>query len=608
MTSLFLKTTEAGLPTVKLHALSAGHFTLPEEQFVQPASSGARKTVPSLSFLLQHKDATSGDVTRIVFDLGLRRVVERYSEPIQRHLATRLPLTTDPDVVKSLRAGGLTPDDIDFVFYSHVHWDHVGEPRDFPRSKFVVGNGALDVLAGKSKSLRGSHSFFESDLLDPSRTIELPDPAGGSEGNIATSQFSTAINIQGPWEGLEGLPAVLDVFRDGSLYIVDAPGHLPGHINLLARTAKEDGSTGWVYLAGDACHDRRILREEKEISEWLDGHGQVCCIHADRAKADVTIDRVRDLERKGVEVILAHDVEWEEDAANMKRFFALYCRHVPRSTLAKRPYTIFLKTMAREEQNRLKEEFDAKLGSDAFHVGWESLLKVDPAFFSASVSLASVPHRKSHLSRKEQALISLAVDCAATHLYAPGIREHVWSAAREGAGRDEILEVVELSSTLGIHACNIGVPILVEVLKEEGKYLDDITRPFDERQQSLQREFTMKRGYWHTFWEDFLRLDPEFFAGYLEFSSLPWVKNVDGTVGQGKGALEPKMKELVYCAFDAASTHLYAPGLKLHMRNALGYGATPQEILEVLELATLLSLHTAHVAAPIIEELSRVSG
>jgi alkylhydroperoxidase/carboxymuconolactone decarboxylase family protein YurZ len=64
------------------------------------------------------------------------------------------------------------------------------------------------------------------------------------------------------------------------------------------------------------------------------------------------------------------------------------------------------------------------------------------------------------------------------------------------------------------------------------------------------------------------------------------------------------MKELVYCAFDCAATHLYVPGLKLHMKNALSYGATPQEILEVLEIATLLSLHTAHVAAPIIAELT----
>ena len=52
--------------------------------------------------------------------------------------------------------------------------------------------------------------------------------------------------------------------------------------------------------------------------------------------------------------------------------------------------------------------------------------------------------------------------------------------------------------------------------------------------------------------------------------------------------LEPKVKELVYCAFDAGSTHLYKPGLKLHMRSALGYGATAQEIMEVLEICTLL--------------------
>lgn len=120
MTSPFSNTLDKTLPTVELHALSAGHFTLPEEQFVRPSSPGARKTVPSLAFLLQHRDPTSGVTTRIVFDLGLRREVGRYSEPIQRHLATRQPLTTDPDIVKSLAAGGLTPDDIDYVFYSHV--------------------------------------------------------------------------------------------------------------------------------------------------------------------------------------------------------------------------------------------------------------------------------------------------------------------------------------------------------------------------------------------------------------------------------------------------------------------------------------------------------
>jgi hypothetical protein len=55
-----------------------------------------------------------------VFDLGLRRDVKRYAAPIQKHIETRQPLTTDPDVTKSLEMGGLRPADIDYVLYSHA--------------------------------------------------------------------------------------------------------------------------------------------------------------------------------------------------------------------------------------------------------------------------------------------------------------------------------------------------------------------------------------------------------------------------------------------------------------------------------------------------------
>lgn len=66
-----------------------------------------------------------------------------------------------------------------------------------------------------------------------------------------------------------------------------------------------------MYLAGDACHDRRILRGERAIGEWRDERGAVCCIHADRREAEATIERIRGLEARGVEVVFAHDVEWE---------------------------------------------------------------------------------------------------------------------------------------------------------------------------------------------------------------------------------------------------------------------------------------------------------
>ncbi|KAH8898465.1 Metallo-hydrolase/oxidoreductase [Thozetella sp. PMI_491] len=303
---------------VRLFALSAGRFSLPEEQFVSPSIQGARNTVPSLSFLIQHACPTTGKKTNIVFDLGLRRDTQRYAEPIRRHVESRQPMTTDPDVVKSLAAGGLTPDDIDYVIYSHVHWDHVGEPRDFPRSTFIVGHGSLDILDGTSISLRGGHSFFEADLLDRDRTIELSDPQAAQK---SAGKADGSVNFSRPWQALDNLPATLDIFGDGSAYIVNAPGHLPGHINLLVSTSVHEGKSQWAYLAGDACHDRRILRREKDIGEWVDVHGQTCCIHADRAAAEQTIQRIRELEEKDVEVIFAHDVEWEKDERNQQRFF-----------------------------------------------------------------------------------------------------------------------------------------------------------------------------------------------------------------------------------------------------------------------------------------------
>lgn len=247
----------------------------------------------------------------------------------------------------------------------------------------------------------------------------------------------------------------------------------------------------------------------------------------------------------------------------------------------------------------MKDQFKKEFGDAAFDNGWQSVLQLSPELFEASMKFRAVPRKKRHLPLKVQHLISIAVDSASTHLYVPGIQAHIKEALKEGATTDEVMEVIELTSSLGIHACNIGVPLLVEVMKEEGIYDKHPTAgaPFDEYRERLKADFTAKRGYWHQFWEDFLRLDPEFFEAYLDFSSVSWTKDVNGS---GKGALEPKLKELIYCAFDCAATHLYVPGLKLHMKNALGYGATPEEITEVLEIASLLSLHTAHVAAPIL--------
>ena len=243
-------------------------------------------------------------------------------------------------------------------------------------------------------------------------------------------------------------------------------------------------------------------------------------------------------------------------------------------------------------QQQIKDEFVAVRGS--WSSAWDRILELDAEFVAAYLEWAAVPVRKQRLEPKVREFIFIAADAAATHLYEPGIRRHVRAALDLGASAAEVMEVLELTSTLGIHACNIGIPLLIEVLTEEGKRSGPA--PLSPQQEKLKAEFTASRGYWHEFWDGLLELDPELFAAYLDFSALPW----------RAGVLPPKIKELVYIAFDAAATHLYAAGLKLHMRNAVRLGATAEEITEVLEIVSVIGIHAATVGVPILaEELAR---
>jgi len=244
-----------------------------------------------------------------------------------------------------------------------------------------------------------------------------------------------------------------------------------------------------------------------------------------------------------------------------------------------------------QNQFRLKEEFlrtGAKWSQE-----WETILNLDPDYFAAYAKLRAVPKLRNKLSAKIQALVLLSVDASCTHLWPPGILQHTRDALEAGATKAEIMETLELTSVLGVHSVNVGIPLLLEVLDEEGMSGHLPNEGLDAQKEALKADFQAKRGYWHSTWEAVLRLDPEYFEAYKDFSSVPFEPSHQ--------VLEPKVKELIYCAIDCATTHLYQPGLKLHIRNAIKHGASPEEVMEVFELASLMGIQTAIVAAPILE-------
>ena len=99
-------------------------------------------------------------------------------------------------------------------------------------------------------------------------------------------------------------------------------------------------------------------------------------------------------------------------------------------------------------------------------------------------------------------------------------------------------------------------------------------------------------GHWNPLWDGVAELDPEWTESFMRTTMSTY---------RG-GVLTPQVVELLCIAVDAACTHLYAPGVRRHMRAALDLGVEPREILEVLKLATTVGVHSINVGAPILME------
>jgi glyoxylase-like metal-dependent hydrolase (beta-lactamase superfamily II) len=121
-------------------------------------------------------------------------------------------------LVKSLATIGLQPDDIDLVFYSHMHIDHVGWTADadgaltFGHADHVVARAELDHW--QSTSTPGGPDERELTALTP--RVEVLD----AEATIAPG-----------------------------IRVVPTPGHTPGHCSLLVES---DGER--AVILGDAIH------------------------------------------------------------------------------------------------------------------------------------------------------------------------------------------------------------------------------------------------------------------------------------------------------------------------------------------------------------------
>jgi N-acyl homoserine lactone hydrolase len=154
--------------------------------------------------------------------------------------------TVKVSLVEQLAQLKLKPEQIKFVGISHYHGDHIGQAGSFPQATLLIGKGDWDALTATPPQFNAN----------PAPVVHWV--SGGGK--------------------VEPVPRDKDVFGDGSVMMLDTPGHTPGHHSLLVRL-KEKGN---VLLTGDLAHFR----------ENYDGNG-VPTFNTNRADTLASLDRFK---------------------------------------------------------------------------------------------------------------------------------------------------------------------------------------------------------------------------------------------------------------------------------------------------------------------------
>ena len=184
------------------------------------------------------------------------------------------------------------------------------------------------------------------------------------------------------------------------------------------------------------------------------------------------------------------------------------------------------------------------------------------------------------------ALVALAVAVSVTSLDRARINDAIRAAMGAGATIAQVQEIIALVSGLGVHSLMVSsVAVLDEAAKRR---LADPDAPRDSERQRLWEKHVGGNPFWLGFSEELpgfldamLRLSPEIFVGFFDYCAIPW----------RSGTVRARVKELAALACDAAPSHRFRPGFRVHLKNAIKLGVGRVAIFQALDIAAAAPEH-----------------
>jgi len=196
-----------------LYALQNGFIGVPRSVLFFGDYSEAATPIPVSCYVVRTSDGT------ILFDTGVSPRAVPGLLRADRHAR----FTEEDSLVHRLSTAGLTPNDVDMVVLSHLHYDHAGGADLFPKSQLIAQKDEFSYAHYPA-------SFFASFYYR--KNFDLPGYT---------------------WRLLDG-----DTEIAPGVTVLRTDGHTPGHQSLMVDLPE----SGPVILTGDACYWNEHVEKE----------------------------------------------------------------------------------------------------------------------------------------------------------------------------------------------------------------------------------------------------------------------------------------------------------------------------------------------------------
>ncbi|HWY95815.1 MAG TPA: N-acyl homoserine lactonase family protein [Steroidobacteraceae bacterium] len=197
---------------VRLYALDCGHASIKDMGMFSDTGEydGKPGDIADPCFVIRHPKGV------LLWDTGLGDKFAATKEGVD--VLPGIHVTVPITLVEQLHSLALTPKDVSYVAFSHFHFDHTGNANAFPDSVWILNKAEL------------------------SAALSATPPSGVVPETFSGYKTAKTQMIDGDY----------DVFGDGTVRILRAPGHTAGHQVLELKLQR----AGTVILSGDLYHSR----------------------------------------------------------------------------------------------------------------------------------------------------------------------------------------------------------------------------------------------------------------------------------------------------------------------------------------------------------------